>query len=169
MYNDVQHFVTTCESCQVHSGIRHRDELHPTYPLTILFKWMVDLVTMSMGVGQMRYVVLARENVTNHEKGQALTKKTIIVVFRFLLENMIYWYGCVGKIKVDTHEVRSCLIDWWSSSPSRQPTIQKRIGRSSEGMDQSSKPSYGHATVESGTSHNYYPIPCGPIEPHTIQ
>ena len=65
MYNDVQHFVMMCESCQVHSRIRHRDELHPTYPSTIHFKWMVDLVKISMGVGQMRYLVLAREELTN--------------------------------------------------------------------------------------------------------
>ena len=50
LYQDVHHFVTTCESCQMHSVVRHRDELHPTYPPIVHFKWMVDLVTMSMGV-----------------------------------------------------------------------------------------------------------------------
>ena len=52
LYRDVHRFVTTCESCQMHSTVRHRDELHPTYPPTIHFKWMVDLVTMPMGVGK---------------------------------------------------------------------------------------------------------------------
>ena len=36
-----------------------------TYPPTIHFKWMVDLVTMPMGVGQMWYLVLACEDLTN--------------------------------------------------------------------------------------------------------
>ena len=58
LYRDMHRFVTTCESCQVH-------ELHLTYPPTVHFKWMVDLVTMSMGVGQMRYLVLAQEDLTN--------------------------------------------------------------------------------------------------------
>ena len=53
MYRDTHHFLTICESCQIHSEIRYRDELHPTYPPTVHFKWMVDLVKMPMGVGQM--------------------------------------------------------------------------------------------------------------------
>ena len=69
LYRDVHRFVTTCESCQMHSVVRHRDELHPTYPPTVHFKWMVDLVTMPMGVGQMRYLVLAREDLTNQVEG----------------------------------------------------------------------------------------------------
>ena len=48
-------FVSTCKSCQMHSVVRHRDddELHPTYPSVVHSKWMVNLVTMPMGVGQM--------------------------------------------------------------------------------------------------------------------
>ena len=65
MYNDVQHFVTMCESSRIHSGIQHHEGLHHTHPPTIHFKWMVDLVSMSMGAGQMRYMVLAREDFTN--------------------------------------------------------------------------------------------------------
>ena len=48
MYNNVSHFVGTCESYQIHSNVRHRNEFHPTYPLTIHFKSMVDLVTMPL-------------------------------------------------------------------------------------------------------------------------
>ena len=44
LYRDVHRFVTTCESCQMHSIVRYRDELHPTYPPTVHFKWMVDAV-----------------------------------------------------------------------------------------------------------------------------
>jgi hypothetical protein len=69
LYKDVHPFVTTCESCQMHSMVRHWDELHPTYPLTVHFKWMVDLVRMPLGVGQMRYLLLAREDLTNQVEG----------------------------------------------------------------------------------------------------
>ena len=62
IYKSVHDFVSTCESCQMHSVVQHRDKLHPTYPSTVHFKWMVDLVTMPIGVGQMRYLVQARED-----------------------------------------------------------------------------------------------------------
>ena len=65
----------------------HRDELRPTYPPTIHFKWMVDLVSMPMGVGQMKYLVLAREDLTNQVEGRALTNKTTTAVCKFLLED----------------------------------------------------------------------------------
>jgi len=31
-------------------NIRHRDGLHPTYPLANHYKWVVDLVAMPMGL-----------------------------------------------------------------------------------------------------------------------
>ena len=65
IYKDMHHFVLTCESCQMHSVVRHHDELHLTYPPTIHFKWMLELVMMPMGVGHMWYLVLAREDLTN--------------------------------------------------------------------------------------------------------
>ena len=89
----------------MHSIVRHRYELHPTYPLTIHFKWMVDLVTMSMGVGQMRYLVLAREDLTNQVEGRALSNKTTTVVCWFLIEEVVCRYGCVGKIVADRGEL----------------------------------------------------------------
>ena len=72
MYKDVADFVGSCETCQVYSNIRHKDELHPTYPLTMHFKWVVDLIAMPMEVGQKKYLVLARENLSNQLEGRAL-------------------------------------------------------------------------------------------------
>ena len=89
----------------MHSIVRHRDELHPTYPPTVHFKWMADLVMMPMGVGQMRYLVLAREDLTNQVEGRALQNKTTAAVCRFLIEDMICRYGCVGKIVADRGEL----------------------------------------------------------------
>ena len=89
MYKDVLHFVSTCESCQVHSNVRHRDGLRPTYPLTIHFKWMVDLVSMPMGVGQMKYLVLAREDLTSQVEGWALANKAMKTICKFVLEEAV--------------------------------------------------------------------------------
>ena len=109
MYNDVHHFVTTCESCQIHSRIRHHDKLHPTYPLTIHFKWMVELMKIPMGVGQIRYLVLARESLTNQVEGRALVNKTTATMWQFLIEEVIcgrlrgvrraHGYGVVRPIR----------------------------------------------------------------------
>ena len=64
----------------MHPIVRHQDELNQAYPSTIHFKWMVDLVKMSMGVGLMRYLVLAREDLTNQVEGRALQNKTTAAV-----------------------------------------------------------------------------------------
>ena len=62
---------------------------------------MVDLVTMPMGVGHMRYLVLAKEDLTNHVEGHALMNKTTTVVCWLLIEDKTCRYGCVGKIAAD--------------------------------------------------------------------
>ena len=89
MYHDAHNFVATYESYQIHSAIRPRDEWHPTYPRTVHFEWMVDLVLMPMGVGQMRYLVLAREDMMNQEEGRVMQNKMTAAVCWFLIEEAI--------------------------------------------------------------------------------
>ena len=69
MYKDIAEFTESCEKCQVYSGVRHRDELHLTFSPTINFKWMVDIVAMPTGIGQKKFLVLAREDLTNQVEG----------------------------------------------------------------------------------------------------
>ena len=73
MYKDVEHYVETCSVCQMYSMVTHRDGLHPTYPLSMHYKWVVDLVTIPTGLWSMRYLVLAREDLTNQVEGRALS------------------------------------------------------------------------------------------------
>ena len=68
------------------------------------YKWLVDIVVMLMGLGQMKYLVLAREDLTNQVEGRALRNKTTSAVCKFLLEDVICQYGCVGKIVADRGE-----------------------------------------------------------------
>ena len=49
--------------------------------------------------------MLAREDLTNQVEGRALTNKTTAVVCKFLIEDVIYRYGCVGKIVADRGEL----------------------------------------------------------------
>ena len=50
-------------------------------------------------------MVLVREDLTNQVEGRALTNKTIVTVCKFLIEDVIYRYGCVGKIMADRGEL----------------------------------------------------------------
>ena len=134
IYKSVHDFVSTCESCQMHSIVRHRDELHPTYPPAVHFKWMVDLVTMPMGEGQKRYLVLARQDLTNHVAVRALTNKTTAAVCKFLIEDVICRYRCMGKIMVDRGELDAKeaeeLFDQLGVNyPSRGRTTQRQKER----------------------------------------
>ena len=49
----------------------------------------------------MRYLVLAREDLTNKVEGRALANKTIAAVCKFLIKDVVYRYKCVGKIVVN--------------------------------------------------------------------
>ena len=91
----------------MYSGIRHRDELHPTFSPTINLKWMVDIVSMPTGIGQRKYLVLAREDLSNQVEGRALRKKTSATVCRFLLEEVFCRYGCVGQVVADRGDLNS--------------------------------------------------------------
>ena len=60
---------------------------------------------MPLGLWQMSYLVLAREDLTNQVEGQALRNKTTVAVCWFLLEDVICRYGCVGNIVGDRAEL----------------------------------------------------------------
>ena len=105
MYKDIAQYVETCEVCQMYSNVRHRDGLQPTYPPAMHYKWVVDLVTMPLGIWQMRYVALAREDLTNQVEGRALRTKSTESICKFLLEDVICRYGCIGKITADRGEL----------------------------------------------------------------
>ena len=49
----------------------------------------------------MWYLMLAREAITNQVEGRGLTNKTIVPVCKFLIEDVICQYRCVGIIVVD--------------------------------------------------------------------
>ena len=84
-----------------------RDELHPTYSPVLHYKWMVDIVHMPSGRNQMKYLVLAREDLSNQVEGRPLRNKSASAVLKFLLEDVICRYGNVGQIVTDRGELDS--------------------------------------------------------------
>jgi hypothetical protein len=107
MYKDIAEFAGSCEKCQVYSGVRHRDKLHPTFSPTINFKWMVDVVAVPTRIGQKKHLVLAREDLTNQVVGRALRRKTCSAICQFLLEEVFCRYGCVDQVIADRGELDS--------------------------------------------------------------
>ncbi len=105
LYKDVEEFVATCLVCQLQSKVRVRDELHPTYPLSIHFQWMIDLVAMPPGLWGMKYLVLAREELSNFVEGRALRTKTTEGICRFILEDIFSRYGSIGRMRADRGEL----------------------------------------------------------------
>ena len=105
MYTDVRHYVETCETCQVYSKIWHRDGLKPTYPLCLHFQWVLDLVHMPSGVRGARYLVLAREDLSNYVEGRALTSTHTEQVCCFILEDIIARHGCFYRMRADRKEL----------------------------------------------------------------
>jgi hypothetical protein len=53
----------------------------------------------------MRYLVLAREDLTNQVECRALQNKTTAGVCWFLIDKVVCRYGCVGKIVADRGEL----------------------------------------------------------------
>lgn len=105
LYKDVEDFVASCIDCQLQSKIRYRDELHPTYPLAMHFQWVIDLVAMPSGLWEMKYLVLAREELSNFVEGRALRTKSTEGVCRFILEDIFSRYGTIGRMRADRGEL----------------------------------------------------------------
>ena len=105
LYKDVEDFVASCPTCQLQSKVRYRDELHPTYPLAMHFQWVIDLVAMPMGLWGMKYLVLAREELSNFVEGRALRTKSTEGVCRFILEDIFSRYGSIGRMRADRGEL----------------------------------------------------------------
>ena len=105
LYKDVEDFVASCVDCQLQSKVRYRDELHPTYPLAIHFQWIIDLVAMPLGLWGMKYLVLAREELSNFVEGRALRTKSTEGVCRFILEDIFSRYGTIGRMRADRGEL----------------------------------------------------------------
>jgi hypothetical protein len=97
--------VASCIEYQLQSKICYKDELHPTYPLAIYFQWVIDLVVMPLGLWGMKYLVLAREELSNFVEDRALRTKSIEGVCRFILKDIFSRYGTIGRMRADQGEL----------------------------------------------------------------
>ena len=99
--------MASCIECQLQPKVRYRDELHPTYPLSMHFQCVIDLVAMPLGLWGMKYLVLAMEELSNYVEGRALRTKTTRGVCSFILEDIFSKYDSIGRMKADRGELHS--------------------------------------------------------------
>jgi hypothetical protein len=66
---------------------------------------VIDLVAMPLGLWEMKYLVLAREELSNFVEGRALRTKSTEGVYRFILEDIFSRYGTIGKMRADREEL----------------------------------------------------------------
>ena len=62
---------------------------------------------MPMVVGQIKDMVLGRENIMNHVEGIALRNMSTMTICNFLLENLICHYICVRKVVENRGELNA--------------------------------------------------------------
>ena len=66
---------------------------------------MIDLVAMPLELWGMKYLVLAREELSNYVEGRSLRTKTTEGVCRFILEDIFSRYGSIGRVRADRGEL----------------------------------------------------------------
>jgi hypothetical protein len=66
---------------------------------------VIDLVAMPLGLWGMKYLVLAREELSNFVEGRALRTKSNEGVCRFILEDIFSRYGTIGRMRADRGEL----------------------------------------------------------------
>ena len=97
--------MASCIDCQLQSKVRYRDELHSIYPLAIHFQWIIDLIAMPLGLWDMKYLILAREQLSNFVEGRALRTKSSEGVCRFILEDIFSRYDTIERMRADRREL----------------------------------------------------------------
>jgi len=107
MFRDVQDFIEACRECQVYSKLGVRDPLTMDPPRGVNMTWNVDIIIMPLGRGGFRYLVVAREALTNWVEARALRTKVTKGVCKFLLEDVFCRYGCVGRVRADRGELNA--------------------------------------------------------------
>ena len=102
----IREYVETCDKCQLRSNVQYREKLHPTFSPTIHSRWFVDIVVMPKANG-FRYLIMAREDVTDWVEGRALRDCKAKSWCRFIFEDIICRYGTISNIVADRGELAS--------------------------------------------------------------
>lgn len=100
VYNDIKNYVANCHTCQIRSTAQTRIPLTVSEPSALFQKIYVDVMFMPVASG-FKAIVAARDDLSGLAEGRALRKVTSAKVADFLLEQVIYRYGCPSLIVTD--------------------------------------------------------------------
>ena len=74
VYRDAEEYVKSCDECQKRINIHIEEELHLNLTSTMWHRILVDVVHMPKGVGERKYLVVAREDVSGWPEARAIRK-----------------------------------------------------------------------------------------------
>jgi hypothetical protein len=98
MFQDVSSHVKSCHECQLCSTKKPVISPHVSQPATKFSKIYVDVMDMPKGKGGFKYIVAARNDVSQAAEGRALRMATAHNIAMFLWEDIICHYGAIAEI-----------------------------------------------------------------------
>ncbi|KAB2109261.1 hypothetical protein AG0111_0g2620 [Alternaria gaisen] len=111
-YEQVKKYVQSCPECQSHASATVQESLWPTEPPNILFGWItVDVVYMPPGRNSKRFLVVARDYVSQWVEAKALAKNDSKSVQKFLLHDICCRWGVPLKMSTDGGPENKGLVE----------------------------------------------------------
>ncbi|EPQ49922.1 hypothetical protein GLOTRDRAFT_51378, partial [Gloeophyllum trabeum ATCC 11539] len=96
MFQDVKAHVSSCHECQIRSTRKVEIPLTISTPATIFTKLYADVMLMPKAKGY-RYIVAARDDLTQAAEGRALRKSNADSLAKFFWEEIICRYGHIAE------------------------------------------------------------------------
>jgi Integrase core domain len=100
MFKEIAAYCRSCAACQLRAPNREDEALHPTWVSLLWQKVGVDVVMMPV-IGNYKYLVLARCDLSGWVEGEALTSDSAKAVTSFLWRCIICRFGCIGRFLTD--------------------------------------------------------------------
>lgn len=100
LFTDVKHHVASCDSCQKFSTRKVEIPLTVSASPTLFSKVYVDIMFMPKA-GKFRYIVAARDDLTQAAEGRALARANSKALANFFWEEIICRYGVIGEVVTD--------------------------------------------------------------------
>lgn len=113
LYREVRDHVLTCHECQIRSTKKVDIPLTISRPATIFSTIQVDVMLMPKSSHKgYRYIVVARDILTQAPEARALKEITAHNLARFFLEEIILRYGMIGSVVTDNgSEVKGAFAE----------------------------------------------------------
>ena len=111
IYRDTKMHVQSCDECQKRFNVRVEEVLHPNLTSTMWEKVCVDVVHMPKGIGERKFLVVAREDISGWPEARAIRKANSQTVADFLEEDVFAWHGCPKTIVADGGPENKGMVD----------------------------------------------------------